>query len=164
MAWSAKPAAVRLGTAADIEPCLELWAETVRARDGAEVDPSQLHIQLERARLKFLGAVNAFLVTEDELGLTGFALAVPHEPADDGTHLALIGTRPRAQGRGVGRALLQELTRFRRESGDRALDLRVLTGNSGARRLYQKLGWLEVGKPEPHEVTGKLFQRYELRF
>lgn len=153
---------MRTGVTADVEPALELWRAAVVARDGDQADLASLEAQVSRIQAKFYGQVSAFLLAEDSEGATGFILALPHDPADSGSHLALIGTHPRAQGKGVGKALLIELANYRREAGDTFLDLRVLPGNSGARGLYESLDWQPNGEPVPHEVTGTLFQWYVL--
>lgn len=153
---------MRAGTAADIGHCLQLWRAAVLQRDGSAVDGAALEAQILRSKTKFDGEVNAFLIAEDASGITGFVLALPHEPRGPGSHLALLGIDPRAQRQGVGRSLLLGLAEFRREQGDEYLDLRVLPGNTGARRLYESLGWRVSGEPVPHEVTGVPFQRYVL--
>ncbi|MEV0715406.1 GNAT family N-acetyltransferase [Asanoa sp. NPDC050611] len=54
-----------------------------------------------------------------------------------------IGVGPRAQGRGLGRALLTHALRGTREAGLPALALSVADGNP-ARRLYDRAGFVVV--------------------
>lgn len=153
---------MRAGTPADVDAVLNLWRAAVLARDGENSDLAGLEAQILRIKAKFDGKISVFLLAEDSAEITGFILALPHDAEDSGSHLALIGTHPRAQGQGVAKALLIELARNRREVGETFLDLRVLPENFAARRLYESLGWLPSGEPVPHEITGVPFQWYSL--
>lgn len=149
------------GADTDVESCLALWRDAVLGRDGLAADQASLEAQLVRARQQLERPDRILLLARDKQGPTGFVVGFP-EPASSGTHLVLIATAPRAQGLGVAGKLLNEFAEQRRQQGDSWLDLRVLADNHGARRLYQRLGWQPVGELEPHEVTGKLFQWYQL--
>jgi predicted GNAT family N-acyltransferase len=48
------------------------------------------------------------------------------------------------RGRGVGTMLLQYLIRYARESGYNTLRLDVIDTNAGARRLYERLGFVAL--------------------
>ncbi len=52
-----------------------------------------------------------------------------------------------ARGHGIGTALLEALTAKARHAGFRALSLSVQPENP-ARRLYERLGWMRVGRSE----------------
>jgi ribosomal protein S18 acetylase RimI-like enzyme len=85
-----------------------------------------------------------FLVAEDRPGaVIGFALAyLEHglEPWLESLHV------PRAQrGHGVGTALMRELAALLVARGYRTMSLGVVKGNSGAGRLYLRLGATLVG-------------------
>jgi L-amino acid N-acyltransferase YncA len=87
------------------------------------------------------------VVAEDAVdGLVGYA------SADGGrfrrcTHRAevVIGVRADRSGRGVGRALLEELIAWAPEAGVRRLELTVMVHNDRARQLYASLGFAEEG-------------------
>jgi ribosomal protein S18 acetylase RimI-like enzyme len=51
---------------------------------------------------------------------------------------------PEWQGRGLGAALLTTAMRVLRESGAQHVGLKVVTANSGARRLYDRMGFAET--------------------
>ncbi|WP_162183385.1 GNAT family N-acetyltransferase [Psychromicrobium lacuslunae] len=152
---------LRFGGDADVESCLMLWRSAVLLRDGAEADQLGLEAQLLRSREQFERVDRILLLATDDRGLAGFVLGFP-DPGQGGSHLVLIATDPRSQGQGVAGSLLAEFAKLRQSRGDHWLDLRVLVNNFAAQRLYERLGWLAVGEPEPHEVTGKLFQWYKL--
>jgi ribosomal protein S18 acetylase RimI-like enzyme len=55
-----------------------------------------------------------------------------------------LGVAPEMRGRGVGTMLLQYLIRYARESGYNTLRLDVIDTNAGARRLYERLGFVAL--------------------
>ena len=59
--------------------------------------------------------------------------------------VAGLGVDPEAQGRGVGRALVEAAVAEARARGARKLTLRVLGGNVTARRLYERCGFVVEG-------------------
>lgn len=56
-------------------------------------------------------------------------------------HISTIVVEPVAEGRGVGRALLDAAERWSADAGYRLLTLNVFEGNEGARRLYERAGF-----------------------
>ncbi|HEX4955227.1 MAG TPA: GNAT family N-acetyltransferase [Thermoanaerobaculia bacterium] len=58
-------------------------------------------------------------------------------------HVSVLAVAERAEGRGVGRALMAEAERWTRERGMSHLGLNVWTQNLRARRLYEDLGYGE---------------------
>lgn len=72
----------------------------------------------------------------------GFVLA-RHAPGED--ELLLIGVRPAARGRGVGRTLL---SRFETEARGRGAEQAFLEmrSNNPAQRLYRAAGYLPIGR------------------
>lgn len=75
--------------------------------------------------------------------LIGYAVAMH---ALDETHLLNLTVAPAVQGRGHGRALLDQLGRECRARGQRSLWLEVRRSNEAARRLYRRRGFAEVGE------------------
>jgi ribosomal protein S18 acetylase RimI-like enzyme len=63
--------------------------------------------------------------------------------------LAGIELHPRVQRRGIGAAVVRDVVERARARGVPAT-LRVLKVNVGARRLYQRLGFVVVGESETH--------------
>ncbi len=78
------------------------------------------------------------------------------DPAD-GSHWigGLLIDRSR-QGRGLGRAAMQELMAFLSAKGAREVALSYDPENSDARRLYRSLGFRETGEHEDEEVVARL--------
>ncbi len=87
---------------------------------------------------------DGFLVAEVDDRVVGY-VAVHQamvEPAHE--HVLTIdgfGVRSQAQGRGVGRALVEAAVAVARERGGRRLTLRVLGPNVAARRVYERCGF-----------------------
>ncbi|MDF2093802.1 ribosomal protein S18-alanine N-acetyltransferase [Knoellia sp. 3-2P3] len=79
-----------------------------------------------------------YVVEEDAGGIAGYAgLDVGSEVAD----VMTIAVAPRAQGRGLGRTLLEELVDRARRRGAEYLMLEVRDDNLPARRLYERAGF-----------------------
>lgn len=91
---------------------------------------------------------DGFLVAELDGAVVGFVGL--HQQIDAPTHAHVLtidglGVLPGAQGRGVGRALVEAAVRRAREHGARRVTLRVLATNEAARTLYEGCGFLEEG-------------------
>lgn len=63
----------------------------------------------------------------------------------DEWHLQYIVVAKRCQRRGVGTQLLEEFISFAKEANGSLILLEVRESNQSARRLYQQLGFQEVG-------------------
>jgi len=160
---------VRLATRGAAEACVDLWAAAVAARDGAE----ESEAVRARARGKFAAERVALVVAEDRDGgdgagggaggvgvLVGFALVTapgtgsPGDPVD-AAYLSLLAVAPGAQGRGLGRSLLQAAVAEAARAGhDRCL-LHALDDNEPALRLYRSAGFRPVGPAFPHALNGR---------
>jgi len=84
----------------------------------------------------------AELRLDDAGGLIGYCIALP---GFEETHLLNLTVSPPHQRGGHGWALLQRLARASRLRGDQALWLEVRESNHGARALYARAGFVEVG-------------------
>jgi ribosomal protein S18 acetylase RimI-like enzyme len=82
------------------------------------------------------------LLAEDGQGPCGYALAsvVPETPIR--AHLSHLFVHERARNRGVGRELIAEVVAQLRDRGVSHLSLSVGVGNDGARRLYDRAGFV----------------------
>lgn len=67
-------------------------------------------------------------------------------PAPDTVQVVSMWVDPAYRGCGVGRAVLHTLLAW---AGDRVVTLEVATSNSGARRLYESLGFTRTGAARP---------------
>lgn len=144
----------------DVEPCIELWVEALRERDGrVEVEPVSA-----RTRSVFAGGVARFAVARGTTaGSTpeGFVVTVPHPKDPAVAILERIAVAPGAAGRGIGSALLADALDASRAAGFSAVELGVRVGNPAV-RLYEAAGFRAVGSPEPHPLGGAPMVRYRL--
>ena len=79
-----------------------------------------------------------YVVAVDDSQIVGYGGL---DAAGDAADLMTIATVPEAQGRGLGRRLLDELVRRAERSGAGALLLEVRADNEAARRLYGTSGF-----------------------
>jgi len=84
------------------------------------------------------------LVAEDEGGIVGFVHLMTvtdyYTQAPIG-HVSDIVVADQAQGQGVGRALIEAAQAWARGRGYRMMQLFVIPGNTGARALYERMGF-----------------------
>ena len=83
----------------------------------------------------------AWFLAEEDGVLVGAALAW-----DDG-FLKDLAVHPKARRRGIGAALLHHLFRELAGRGIDRVSLKVLASNHEARRLYERVGMTDVGRP-----------------
>jgi [ribosomal protein S18]-alanine N-acetyltransferase len=81
-------------------------------------------------------------LARDEIGALGFALA---RIVADEAELLLLAVRGDAQGRGIGKLLLDRFSRLARARGASRLHLEVREGNQ-AISLYERAGFVLVGR------------------
>jgi len=95
-------------------------------------------------------------VVVDDGGVVGFAAAGPEH--DGGTagvgELYAINIDPQAWGRGLGRALLRDMTAELTGLGHREAVLWVVPQNDRARRFYESEGWSDDDVRREDEVFG----------
>ena len=102
-----------------------------------------------------------------ELGAAAAGLAWAKFDAADAqlVNLFQMWVAPECRGHGVAAALLDEALAWARARGARAMQLAVMCGNDGARRLYERAGFYDVGTPEPTRPDDpRLEQRMRLAF
>ncbi len=93
-----------------------------------------------------------YVVAQDSLGLAGYAgVLLTAGDADVQT----LAVRTDAQGRGVGRLLLDELVRTALERGCEALLLEVRADNATAIRLYERAGFAVVSTRHGYYDAGR---------
>jgi len=157
---------VRAATADEVAACTALWVTAVATRDGvAESDAVRA-----RAAAKFAVPRVAVVVAVPVEGpgpgpsegdaLLGFALVTApgtgsaDDPAD-AAYLSLLAVSPSAQGRGLGRALLDAAVGAAGRSGHERCLLHALDDNEAALRLYRSAGFRPVGPAFPHPLSGR---------
>ena len=88
------------------------------------------------------------LVAVEDGELLGFVLLRRPGPLAANAHVLMIGglaVAPVAQGRGVGRSLVEAALDEAWRRGARKVTLRVLASNAPARRLYEACGFVVEG-------------------
>jgi ribosomal protein S18 acetylase RimI-like enzyme len=100
--------------------------------------------QLTHFRQHFLPEQLSIVVVD---GADSGVISVETRPAD--VFLGSIELHPRIQRRGIGAALLRRIVEGA-EARHVPVRLNVLKVNVGARRLYQRLGFVVVGETETH--------------
>lgn len=100
------------------------------------------------------------LVAEVDGTLVGYARTTHPTPLPASRGVLMInglGVDPAAQGRGVGRALVEGVQALARERGMWKVTLRVLGPNAGARALYERCGFVVEGHLRAEfELDGEL--------
>lgn len=66
---------------------------------------------------------------------------------------------PEARNRGIGTALIEQITDSARREGVRELQLEVTDGNDEALRLYERCGFRLTGRTSPHPRKVGLAER-----
>jgi ribosomal protein S18 acetylase RimI-like enzyme len=88
------------------------------------------------------------LVAETDGVAAGYVMLHQSIPLQSHHHVLEVNglaVDPSRQGRGIGRALMEEAKREARRKGARKLSLRVLAPNVTARRLYESCGFTVEG-------------------
>ena len=132
----------------DIDPCVEIWIEALRARDG-HVDGAAV---AERTRAVFRRPLVRFAVAEQPL--IGFAVTASKDAAERTTVLERLAVRPSVAGQGIGRALLSDAVDSARAARFETMELAVRRGNAAV-RLYEAAGFRPVSAPVPHPLGGE---------
>ncbi len=105
-------------------------------------------------RLRAGLADGATIYVADDAGeVLGFLWLVERGAFNRSGYIQLIGVRPGARGRGVGRALM-EFAEARVFAQGRALFLLVSDFNTDAQRFYQRLGYQQAGALEDYVIPG----------
>ena len=84
------------------------------------------------------------LIAEDEERPVGFVFCVLGDAGRKTAHVTDLYVTPEVRSRGVGTALLAGIVEPAREAGLGHVSLEVLTQNTEARRLYDRLGFVPV--------------------
>jgi GNAT superfamily N-acetyltransferase len=148
--------ALRPAEAAD-EPFIRHLFKTARAESfaAAQLPPAALEAVLEQ-QFRAQSAVYAAQFPD----ATSLLIARHGEPigrlilrcAALRWHIVDIVLLPSACGRGVGTDIIQAVVRAAREQGAHELTVAVLAANGAARRLYGRLGFVEIGNAAGQET------------
>ncbi|HEX7941343.1 MAG TPA: GNAT family N-acetyltransferase [Gemmatimonadaceae bacterium] len=89
------------------------------------------------------------LIVEDDSRPIGLAWARIDPDDDEVAALYQVWVDPVYRGRGIGRLVIDSALDWARSSGVRQVLLSVALGPSSALEFYRRLGFIEVGAPEP---------------
>jgi ribosomal protein S18 acetylase RimI-like enzyme len=132
---------IRRATEAD-EPVLrELWEE-YEAGVPSPPSPERQTWDGEWGSVRANLAEGAVYIAEDDDGAVGVVEAAA--PVRGRVLVALVYVRPRGRRQGIAKALLAECIRESKEKGATVVSLDVLTTNTEARAVWQRLGFEEV--------------------
>ncbi len=113
---------------------------------GAAVADAYVRWMLDRCAT-WDGAVLVAVVGAEVVGFVSVWGRVPQDELDEppGEYAAVsdLVVRSAFRGRGLGRMLLTEAERYARTRGAATLKIGVLTRNAGARRLYERAGFVD---------------------
>lgn len=92
--------------------------------------------------------VGGVLVAEIDGVVSGYASTYQNIPLPSHEHVLAVNglaVAPQAQGQGVGRRLIESIVEAAKQRGLAKVTLRVLGHNTGARRLYERCGFVVEG-------------------
>jgi ribosomal protein S18 acetylase RimI-like enzyme len=153
--------AVRRATVDDAEAIERIRVETWRATyrgllpDGL-IDQLQPNVERRRERLRAALPSELIFVADEGTGVVGYAFAGP-ERTHDREYMGevyAIYILPAAQGKGHGRALIQECARALASGGLSSMIIWVLRENAIGRGFYERLGGTPVREKPLEEFPG----------
>jgi GNAT superfamily N-acetyltransferase len=162
-AEATKRATVRVAVPDDAE---RIAAINVRSWQAAYVGivPRAIleEMEVEPRRLTWLSRIadlgqRALFVGELDGRVEGYVLSGPvrdHDLPDLAAEIYAIYVDPPAQGRGLGRAMLEAAAGELRSAGFDPLVLWVLTANAPGRAFYEACGWRADGTSRPIDFDG----------
>jgi GNAT superfamily N-acetyltransferase len=109
---------------------------------------------------------NLPLTAERENELVGLAWGRIDPAEPETAYVFQMWVAPRCRGLGLGARLLDALLKWARETGAQSVRLGVTCGDSPARRLYARAGFVPAGDPKPLRPGADVFgqpMRLELR-
>jgi ribosomal protein S18 acetylase RimI-like enzyme len=152
-----QPAHLRLRKLLDGPLPPAIWPKGYRAAAFADIDPGDAHHVLE---LCFPGLVAPFadwhgnLIADSEFdpALCLAAIAADGRVAGfiqcwTSAFIKDLAVAPEDRGKGIGSALLVEMFARFSARGDAHVDLKVLASEMPARRLYARLGMVDISSP-----------------
>jgi ribosomal protein S18 acetylase RimI-like enzyme len=142
--WRYQSSAPRQGSGIRIRRMKESDLADVEKADAASFDPLW-HNPLETLRRALAQAVYA-TVAEDDSGIIGYQLSTG---GGQRAHLARLAVHPAVQGKGAGRALLNDLFTYLTYSGISRLSVNTQSDNQVSLRLYQRMGFIRTGEEYP---------------
>ncbi len=142
--WVYQPRAGGEAAGVRIRRMTEADLPAVTEVDGAAFDPLWHNSQetLRRALAQSLFA----MVAETAEGIVGYQMTTGMSTR---AHLARLAVHPSAQGRGIGKALLNDLFERLVQNGYLRLSVNTQSDNSTSLQLYQRMGFRRTGEAYP---------------
>lgn len=142
--WAYSPRAQPEAARVRIRNMSEADLPAVAAVDGAAFAPLWRNSQ---ETLRYALAQSLFaMVAETPEGVVGYHITTGRGAH---AHLARLAVHPSAQGRGIGKALLNDLFARLVQNGYLKLSVNTQSDNSVSLRLYQKMGFRRTGEAYP---------------
>lgn len=140
---------IRVAVLGDVEALVRLINAAFRVEqpfiEGERVNADGVRGYMEKGK---------FLLAESVGGLAG---CVYVELRGERGYVGLLGVDPSRQGTGLGRKLMDAAENYFRQTGCRAVDLRVISGRTPLPAFYRHLGYAETGTSQiPAEVPLKV--------
>ncbi|MCE2913881.1 MAG: GNAT family N-acetyltransferase [Pseudomonadota bacterium] len=164
--------ALRLAAATDAERiaalAIQVFLDTY-ATEGVRPDLATEalgHYGTDAFRSRLIEARRRFVLGERGPGLVGFAEVILQASVAPGStvfgaELVRLYVQPKAQARGIGRALLQRSEGLAEEAGLPAVWLTAWEHNSGALAFYAKQGYETIGATR-YEFQGRRYTNHVL--
>jgi len=133
------------------EDAVALWqseVETARTPGRLVSGPDELVLEAFLAKIGQLSAAGSYVVAEDGGKIVGHAFVerMPLAALRHVTRLTVV-VHPAQTGQGIGTALVQHLQSWARAERDvEKIELLVRSTNTGAVKLYRRLGFVEEGR------------------
>lgn len=127
------------------EIALKTWPQTF----ASILTPEQIDYmmnwmyQLDALKQQVLEKKHVFLLANEEDKSLGFCSYELHAKSPSKTKIHKIYILPEAQGKGVGKKLIQEVAQIAKRNGDTHLFLNVNKYNQSAIDFYSKIGFYE---------------------
>jgi L-amino acid N-acyltransferase YncA len=137
---------IRDASADDWDAIWPFFRDVVRAQETYTYDPETTY-DAGRALWMEMPPSRTAVAVDDDGTVLGSSKMGPNKPGP-GAHIgtASFMVSPAARGRGVGRALAEDMVRWHREHGFHGIQFNaVVETNTSAVRLWQALGFTIVG-------------------
>jgi [ribosomal protein S18]-alanine N-acetyltransferase len=142
--WRYQPTVARDTAGVRIRKMTEADLLDVEKTDRASFD-SLWQNPLETLRRAYAQALYA-TVAENQNGIIGYQISTG---AGQRAHLARLAVHPAVQGKGAGRAILNDLFRFLTYMGVSRLSVNTQSDNQASLNLYQRMGFVRTGERYP---------------
>jgi ribosomal protein S18 acetylase RimI-like enzyme len=142
--WRYQSMAAREATGIRIRKMMEVDLPEVEKTDAASFDPLWQN-PFETLRRAYAQALYA-TVAENEDGIMGYQISTG---GGQRAHLARLAVHPAVQGKGAGRALLNDLFVFLTHMGVSKLSVNTQSDNQASLSLYQRMGFVRTGEQYP---------------